>query len=102
MKLTRLTFQRLMLHAIPADERIIYVLNTSPAYALEMSRRGLLNIGTVYARLARMEHAGLVRSDVDTSGRRLYRLTEQGKQLAAEGRAAQSDKWARLSCLVGG
>lgn len=65
---------------------------TGQHYALELSRASGVNIGTIYALLARLEHHGLVTSaieEIDSAAagrppRRYYTFTSEGRMFAAQ------------------
>ena len=67
-------------------------------YALELSKQAKVNIGTIYALMARLENTGMVTSQVEEISpalagrppRRYYTLTGEGQRIArSELEAAQ-------------
>lgn len=61
-------------------------------YALDLSKSAKVNVGTIYALVARLQRAGLLKSDLEDVDpvivgrppRRYYRLTGEGIQYAKQ------------------
>ena len=95
------------------DVLLLRILSAGPAHgyaviaALKDRSEGLFDLpeGTVYPSLHRLEAAGLVASDWDTSSgrrRRVYRLTSAGEASLAEGRRDWLRFTAGMSAVLGG
>ena len=86
------------------DVLLLRILSRGPAHgyavitALKESSEGLFDLpeGTVYPSLHRLEHAGLLSSDWDSSSgrrRRVYAITAKGEASLAAGR----QEWKRFA-----
>ena len=64
------------------DAQVLAVLADGPLWGLEVARRAGMPSGTAHPTLARLEGAGLVESGWGYPRRRIYWLTDTGRQAA--------------------